>query len=90
MRCEVWRAINAASNKEQSASNTGRDSGERILRSESGDATGIVDPVVTRGPEVDGRGDAVRKQRWNRDAYNRYQRDYMRRKRSGFIGIPYG
>jgi hypothetical protein len=30
------------------------------------------------------------KQRWDREAYNRYQREYMRRKRSGFIGIAHG
>jgi hypothetical protein len=26
----------------------------------------------------------------SRADYNRYMRDYMRRKRAGFIGIPYG
>jgi hypothetical protein len=28
--------------------------------------------------------------RRNREAYNRYMREYMRRRRAGFIGIAYG
>jgi hypothetical protein len=37
-----------------------------------------------------GASEAAPKQRWSRKAYNEYQREYMRRKRSGFIGIAYG
>jgi len=37
------------------------------------------------GPEVRGvagRGGSVPKQRWSRDAYNAYQREYMRKRRA--------
>ena len=46
--------------------------------------------VRASGPAGSGGVVAGAKQRWSRDAYNAYQREYMRRKRAGFIGIAYG
>ena len=45
--------------------------------------------AVVAGPVVDTSGPRSSNRR-SREDYNRYMREYMRLKRSGFIGIPYG
>jgi hypothetical protein len=78
----------SASNKESRASNTEgvRGGSGGVLRAAAGCAEGGSTGVVGGGSGTGGD----KKQRWDRDAYRKYQRDYMRRKRSGFIGIAYG
>lgn len=60
-------ASNTASNKESHASN--RVAGDVVRRS---------DVVVASGGSLD---QGVKKQRWSRESYNAYQREYMRKKR---------
>lgn len=52
-----------------------------------------VIPVAPKGVGVDSRERPARQTKWqrdNRERYNKRMREYMRRKRAGFIGIPYG
>jgi hypothetical protein len=80
-------ASNAASNKEPNASN-------RVLgdggsgRQEAGNGMPVLGSVAdsgcdSHGERAGGGGVASKKQRWPRDKYNAYQRDYMKRRRAG-------
>jgi hypothetical protein len=79
-------ASNTASNKESTSNNASNT--WRVVEAGKGvDQSGLE----SRCGEGDDSGDAVRdsgpvgkrgaKQRWGRDAYNAYQREYMRKKR---------
>jgi hypothetical protein len=75
-------ASNTASNKvtaSNTASNTGREESDRE-RGVSGVGGGVEQEPVLAGVVAGDVG--VPKQRWGREAYNAYQREYMRRKRA--------
>lgn len=81
--CSVveWRHVCGASNKEANASNTDVRRKGRSLAKDFGISASGVDAGKHQN---DSRGarDANPKQRWSRDAYNAYQRDLMRKRRS--------
>jgi hypothetical protein len=69
--------------------------GNDDIRGDAQNASGVVPKGVAQLAEPESRGGAGVEcyrtpNRRTREAYNRYMREYMRRKRSGFIGIAYG
>jgi hypothetical protein len=79
-------ASNAASNTESASNNEYPDG---IIRSSAGThVEGVRVAVVGRGAGGGGCGDTPisRKQRWSREQYNAYMRDYMKRRRSDASG----
>jgi hypothetical protein len=85
-------ASNNASNRGTSASNTGRAGRDAVIGGE-GDGGIAGNRHVQRKPGTStdgeglseragsGHGEDLRKQRWSRDSYNAYQREYMRKRR---------
>jgi hypothetical protein len=72
-----------ASNTKSSASNKVTASNNASNRSVAGDFEGITCADPERGPGgfVGGLPGGKKKQRWDKESYNAYQREYMRRKR---------
>lgn len=50
---------------------------------------GEVNPIGGEGAAESSRGGRAPNRR-SREAYNRYMREYMKKRRRGFIGIAYG
>lgn len=83
IRCEVaarMSASNAASNGSDDASNKSISDSKGNVGSVGEE---LADVVGTRPPMAGGPSKDGKHQRWDREAYNRYQREYMRNRRKG-------
>ena len=87
MRCEVWGRVHltSASNTESASNNASNRPVEDIQAEHKAGQRGKEAVSVSSVPKVgqseDG-GVVLRKQRWGRDKYNAYQREYMRKRRA--------
>jgi hypothetical protein len=82
---QAWAHESCASNKV--ASNANASNTERKARSVSVAVVGEIERSEVGGVSDAGGGgeqrvDVPRKQRWSREAYNAYQREYMRKRRA--------
>jgi len=86
IRCEIW-ARQSASNKEGASNNASNRLGENSRSAQAVGADGGGQKAVDIGAGQVGDDGVERcrgetKQRWSREAYNAYQREYMKKRRA--------
>src|SRR6185503_11875180 len=89
LRCEVWKRQQLASNNNEAASNNASNAETTDGSKRAEVSRGAVDSpgagVQVRGGSA-GERNVAKKQRWSKEAYNAYQREYMRKRRERLAG----